>query len=31
MNVTQKPTNMNQKLALPRPSRIIRPVIFGYQ
>ena len=29
--VTQKPTNMNQKLALPRPGLVMRPVNFGYQ
>ncbi len=30
-NVTRKPTNISQKLSLPRPSLSIRPVIFGNQ
>ncbi len=29
--VTFVPTNISQNVALPRPSRSIRPVIFGYQ
>ena len=31
MKVTQKPMNMSQKCHLPRLSRYIRPMNFGYQ